>query len=174
MMELISILCLLIAAILLLILTIIDFKKYLLPNIYVFPFAALGVAFHSFTNFEILDLSQIAIGGIAGYGILYGIRFLGNKYYGQDSLGLGDVKLLGASGLWLGLEGVLIAMTVGAFFGLIHGFIHAVCVSVKNKTKLSIKRLKIPAGPGFIGGIIVAFFWLFHHDILRLFYSVFA
>lgn len=173
-MELISILCLLIAAILLLALTIIDFKKYLLPNIYVFPFAALGIAFHFFTNFEILELSQIIIGGAAGYGILYSIRFLGNKYYGQDSLGLGDVKLLGASGLWLGLEGVLIAMTVGAFFGLIHGLIYAVFVSIKNKTKLSLKRLKIPAGPGFIGGIIVAFFWLFHQDILRLFYSVFA
>lgn len=171
-MEIISTLCLAIAIILLITLTIVDFKTFLLPNIYVFPFAALGIIFHWSQNFEILELSQILIGGLIGYGILFVIRFLGNKYYGQDSLGLGDVKLLGASGLWLGLEGVLIAMTVGAFLGLIHGLIYAVVVAAKNNTKIALKRLKIPAGPGFIGGILIAFFWLFHGDILRLFYQI--
>jgi len=172
MIEILPILCLIAAGVLLITLSIIDFKTYLLPNIYVFPFAVLGIIFHYFTNFEILTLSEILTGGFVGYGILFTIRFLGNKYYGQDSLGLGDVKLLGASGLWLGLEGVLIAMTVGAFLGLVHGIIYATSISIKNKSKLSLARLKIPAGPGFIGGILIAFFWLFHSDILRLFYSV--
>ncbi len=174
MFEILSLLCLSTALVLLLILTIIDFKSYLLPNIYVFPFAILGITFHYLTHFYLLGLNEVLIGGVVGYGILYSIRFLGNKYYGQDSLGLGDVKLLGASGLWLGLEGVLIAMTVGAFFGLIHGLIYALYLSIKNKTTFSITRLKIPAGPGFIAGIILAFIWLYHDFIQRTFFTILA
>lgn len=174
MFEILILLCLSGALLLLAVLTIIDFKFYLLPNIYVFPFAVLGIIFHYLTDFNLLGLHEIFIGGVIGYGILYSIRFLGNKYYGQDSLGLGDVKLLGASGLWLGLEGILIAMTVGAFFGLIHGIIYALYLSIKNKAAFSITRLKIPAGPGFIGGILLAFIWLYHDFIQRLFFTIIA
>jgi len=172
MFEICALLCLIIAIILLIKLTIVDFKEFLLPNIYVFPFAALGVAFHFFTHFNLLSITDILIGGAAGYAILFTIRALGNKYYGQDSLGLGDVKLLGASGLWLGLEGVLIAMTVGAFLGLLHGITYATHTALKNKTKISLLRLRIPAGPGFIGGIVIAFIWLFDSALMRIFYSL--
>jgi len=106
MIDIFTLLIILSAAGLLITLTIIDFKTFLLPNIYVFPFAALGLLFHLCTDFDLLSIEQIIIGGLAGYGILYIIRAAGNKYYGQDSLGLGDVKLIGSAGLWLGLDGV--------------------------------------------------------------------
>jgi len=172
MIEILILLCLIVSAFLLILLVVADFKTYLLPNIYVFPFAILGIVFHFSTDFDMLSLSEVLIGGAFGYGILYAIRFAGNKYYGQDSLGLGDVKLLGAAGLWLGLEGVLIAMTAGAFFGLIHGLLFATLISVKNNAKFSITQLKIPAGPGFIAGIILSFIWLYHDFLLRLFYTL--
>ena len=157
---------------LLIILTIIDFKHYLLPNIYVFPFAALGIAFHWLYDFSLLSFGQILAGGALGYGILWIIRWGGNKYYQQDSLGLGDVKLLGAAGLWLGIDGVMIALTLGAMIGLFHGLIYAAILAIKNKEKFSITRLMIPAGPGFIAGIIIAFIWLYRTDITTLVYDM--
>lgn len=172
MIEILILICLISATSLLTILAIIDFKTYLLPNIYVFPFAFLGILFHWLAGFDLLDINEVILGGLAGYAILYAIRFAGNKYYGQDSLGLGDVKLLGASGLWLGLEGVLIAMTTGALFGLLHGIIYAGHIALKNKTKFSIKRLTIPAGPGFILGIILTFIWIYHDFLMRFFYTL--
>ncbi len=174
MLDILSLLCLLSGLSLLILLSIIDFKTFLLPNIYVAPFAIFGVAFHFLTNFYYLSLTDILIGGVAGYAILYAIRAAGNKYYGQDSLGLGDVKLLGAGGLWLGLEGVLFAMTLGAFAGLVHGLVYATIIAIKTKKPLNIKRLIIPAGPGFALGIILIAGWMYKGHVISTFYELFS
>lgn len=139
-------------------LAIIDFKTMLLPNKYVFPFAILGVLFHLSMQFSVYEPLSVLLGGVLGYGILWLIRFGGNMYYKTDSLGLGDVKLLGAAGLWLGLSGVTFAMTLGAMAGLIHGLIVAYVRSRKTGV-FDIHRLKIPAGPGFIAGILIVMFY---------------
>ena len=167
-----GLLCLIAAVGLLILLAIIDFKTYLLPNIYVAPFAILGVIFHFLTDFYYLSPKEMLIGGFAGYGLLWCIRWAGNKYYGQDSLGLGDVKLLGASGLWLGLDGVLFAMTLGAFAGLIHGIIFAFHIKIKTKQPFSLTRLTIPAGPGFVVGILVIGGWMYQGFIIQSIYDL--
>ncbi len=150
------------AVILLAILTVVDLRVRLLPNIYVFPLAALGLLFHFSVNFEIISIIDILLGGLAGYGILWTIRFAANYHYKQDSLGLGDVKLMGAAGLWLGVEGVLFALTIGAFAGVLHGVGYALALAIKNESRPTFKRLMIPAGPGFIVGIISVAGWMFY------------
>ena len=155
--DLLSLFCLAIAALLLIILSIIDLRVRLLPTIYVFPFAILGPLFHCSEDFRFLSLHDIALGGLIGFGFLYILRFAANAYYKQDALGLGDVKLMGAAGLWLGIEGILIALTIGAFAGLLHGIIYAFWLAIKNKSKPNFHRLAIPAGPGFIAGIVLSF-----------------
>jgi len=170
--PLLSITILFCALALLCILTIIDLRHYLLPNIYVFPFGILGFLFHFTNNFDFLPLAQTLLGCGLGYGILYLIRLGGNYYYKQESLGLGDVKLLAAAGLWLGAEGVMIAMTAGAFAGLLHGLFIAAMHTIIKKQKFNISRLKIPAGPGFIVGIIMAFVWLYGQDIQSIWYNL--
>ena len=149
------------AAGLLIILAIIDLRVRLLPNIYVFPFAALGIVFHAVSRFAIISPQDMIIGGLAGYGMLWLIRAAANYHYKQDSLGLGDVKLMGAAGLWLGFEGVLFALTIGAFAGVIHGIGYALWVAAKTKSRPNFHRLMIPAGPGFIAGIVAVAGWLF-------------
>ena len=152
--ELFALLSVLVAFILLIILVVIDFRERLLPNIYVFPFAALGLFFHTCLNFDILSLSTIIIGGVFGYGLLWTIRALGSWYYKQEAMGLGDVKLMGAAGLWLGVENLMLALTIGATLSICHGILYAVI------KKQSLKRLEIPAGPGLIGGIMVMITWM--------------
>jgi prepilin signal peptidase PulO-like enzyme (type II secretory pathway) len=166
MLEILSILCLCSGLILLIILSIIDLKTFLLPNIYVFPFGLLGIVFHLTTEFYYLDWQNIILGGLVGYGILYMIRLGGNKYYGQESLGLGDVKLLGAAGLWLGYENVLFAMTLGAAAGLIHGLIYAVILKLKTSEPFNMRRLVIPAGPGFAVGIVLVAGWMYKGHVM--------
>jgi prepilin signal peptidase PulO-like enzyme (type II secretory pathway) len=101
-------------------------------------------------------------GALIGGGILYVIRMCGNAYYKQDTLGLGDVKLLSAAGLWLGIEGVVIAMTLGAFAGVVHALVYAIWKALCEKSPLNLKRLMIPAGPGFCVGIAGAWAWMFY------------
>jgi leader peptidase (prepilin peptidase)/N-methyltransferase len=170
--ETLALLCIIAAIGLLLLLSAIDFKTFLLPNIYVAPFALLGLTFHWLTDFYYLNMQNVIIGGLAGFAILYSIRAAGNKYYKQDSLGLGDVKLLGAGGLWLGLEGVMLAMTIGAFFGLLHGLAYAVYLKLTTQKSFSLTRLTIPAGPGFAAGIIVIGGWMYHGFILSQIYDL--
>ena len=172
MLEIILLLCLFAGASLLILLSIIDLRTYLLPNIYVGPFAILGVIFHAVSGFYYLDLSQVVLGGLTGFLVLYIIRAAGNHYYGQDSLGLGDVKLLGAGGLWLGVEGILFSMTLGALAGLIHGVLYATYLRIKKNKPFSLTRLTIPAGPGFTIGIIIVGVWMYKGLVLSTFYSL--
>ncbi len=171
MLDILALTCLIGALSLLLILSIIDLKTFLLPNVFVAPFALLGPIFHWSTDFYYLDFQQILIGGIAGFALLYAIRAGGNKYYGQDALGLGDVKLLGAAGLWLGLEGVLFAMTLGAFIGLLHGIVYALYLKLVKNKPFSLTRLKIPAGPGFAVGIVIVGGWLLKGFAITFYYD---
>jgi leader peptidase (prepilin peptidase) / N-methyltransferase len=145
----------------LLVLSIIDLRTWLLPNKLNLLFAILGIAFHASIHFTIFEPIQLLYGAMLGAGTLLTIRFFGNRYYGQDTLGLGDVKLLGAAGFWLGVEGVVLAMTIGAFMGILHGVGFALTRSMKEKTKPNLKRLMIPAGPGFCMGIVISGIWTF-------------
>lgn len=147
--------CLTGAVILLIVLSIIDLRTRLLPNVLVLPFAVLGVAFHITTNWAYLAPVNMALGALMGFGILYGIRFIANRIYKQDTLGLGDVKLMGAAGLWLGPDGILMALSLGAFCGMLHGLGVAFYQAAKTGEKINLNRLEVPAGPGFALGIIL-------------------
>lgn len=164
--DLISASALTCAILLLLILCIIDLRTRLLPNVYVFPFAVLGVVFHFASQFSYIGYKDMLIGGAVGYGFLFALRAAANAYYGRDTLGLGDVKLMGAAGLWLGMQGILYALTIGAFAGLIHGILYGFYIAAKNKTKPNFRQLEIPAGPGFAVGIFISGYMLFQNLVL--------
>lgn len=174
MIEFLPLLCLFAAIVLLIVLSIIDLKHWILPDELNLALALTGVAFHLLTAYEFLSLGEMAAGAALGAGLLYGIRFFANRHYGRDTLGLGDVKLLGAAGLWLGVEGTLQAITLGAFAGLVHGIIYALVIAKKNKTPYTIRNLTIPAGPGFAVGIALAGGYLFGPYVLERLHALFA
>ena len=144
------------AIVLLLILSWIDLRTWLLPNKYVAAFALLAPVFHYFTSFIFTSPLEMAAGAVVGFGLLYGIRAVASRVYGQDALGLGDVKLMGAGGLWLGPEDILVALIAGAGAGLLHGLVYASWLTLRHKQPFRLKRLAIPAGPGFAIGLVVA------------------
>lgn len=155
-MHIIPIICLLTALALLCALSWIDFKTRLLPNKLVLPFALTGFAFHIATSGVHLSFNEMILGGAAGYCLLYSIRFVANKIYKTDSLGLGDVKLMGAGGLWLGFDMLMMALVIGSGVALIHGLIYGLWQARKTGEKLNLSKLQIPAGPGFAVGLILS------------------
>lgn len=166
--------CLIAAIILLIALSVIDLKHWILPDELNFALGVTGVAFHLLTAYRFLALQEMALGAALGAGMLYIIRFFSNRHYGRDTLGLGDVKLMGAAGIWLGIEGVLQAVTVGALAGLIHGLVYATILSIKNKTAFTIRNLSIPAGPGFAVGIIVIGYMMYALFAQETFHALFS
>ncbi|PZQ47445.1 MAG: prepilin peptidase [Micavibrio aeruginosavorus] len=173
MFEILAIACFIVAPILLLALSLIDLKHWILPDELNLALGITGALFHFSTAYRYIDMQTMIIGGLVGAGLLYGIRYFANKHYGRDALGLGDVKLLGAAGLWLGTDGVLQAITLGAMAGLVHGVIYAACLSFKNKTAFTIRDLSIPAGPGFAVGILCVGIYLYH-DFFKEIINVFS
>ncbi len=151
----ITIVCLLITCVILYKLTVIDLKVRLLPNVYVGAFFLCGVAFHGLTNLHYITLLDAAIAILLGGGMLLLIRTIANRYYGFGTLGLGDVKLIGAAGLWLGTDFIFLAISIGAFAGLLHGIAYGYMLQQRSGEKVNFAKLSIPAGPGFIAGIII-------------------
>lgn len=147
-------------------LAIIDLKIRLLPNRLVLGFAIMGILFHSASLFTYNTPTGMLIGALIGGGLLILIRCAGNFFYKQDTLGLGDVKLMAAAGLWLGPEHILAALIWGALAGLTHGGTCYGYERLYKKTTHPLSTYSIPAGPGFIVGILIAAlakFWPLSH-----------
>ncbi|PJB73480.1 MAG: prepilin peptidase [Alphaproteobacteria bacterium CG_4_9_14_3_um_filter_47_13] len=153
------------AFIMLVALSVIDLKTRLLPNEMVLGFATLGFIFHLTTLARFVSVEEIFLGGFIGFTTLFMIRAVANHIYKTDALGLGDIKLVGAAGLWLGPEAIMLAISAGAMAGLIHGLFVALKIAKKSKKRPDFSYLQIPAGPGFaIGFILVGIykFWGFN------------
>lgn len=59
-------------------------------------------------------------GGLIGFGIMLIIGVTGKIIYRRDSLGGGDIKLFGALGLCLGVEGILSVFVLSTFISAFH------------------------------------------------------
>jgi leader peptidase (prepilin peptidase)/N-methyltransferase len=170
MLSWLALVCLVGALGVLLVLSIIDLKTRLLPNEWVLGFAVLGIVFHICTKSAYASPADIALGAAEGFLSLFLLRAVANRLYDADTLGLGDVKLMGAAGLWLGPD-VMIAMAAGAFVSLIHGFVIAALEARKNGGGLNLSGLSLPAGPGFACGIVLAGLWKFAYFRPDLFWE---
>ena len=137
-------------------LTIIDLKTRLLPNIWVGFFALFALAFHFSTQGTFITWQDALIGAFLGGGLLLLVRTIGNFYYKQDTLGLGDVKLMTAGGLWLGYEHITLAIVCGALAGVCHGLLLIIMQWRRTKKLEPLSTFSLPAGPGFIVGILIA------------------
>lgn len=149
-------------------LSVIDFRTWLLPDWLNALLAALGLLFHLSIGFSDIPALHMVYGSLLGAGILFAVRFFGNRHYKQDTLGLGDVKLMGAGGIWLGPEGIVMAITVGAFAGLVHGILVAVFRAIRDNSRPNLHRLMIPAGPGFCFGLLATAIWQFNGVLFNL------
>lgn len=161
MLEIITILSVLAAIALLVALSAIDLKEGILPNEMVLGLAATGLVFHTSQMFAHMEMVDMGLGIFIGGGILYVIRSVSNYFHQDDTLGLGDVKLMAAGGVWLGAEGILFALSLGALAGFVHGAIVAIIAMRKAGVRVSITKFSIPAGPGFAAGLFLTALYLY-------------
>lgn len=120
-----------------------DFKKRIIPDVYLFPFMFAGLLITTFFPW-VITVSDAVIGGAMGYclGLICGFVFekiKPNQKY--PPIGMGDIKLLGAGGIWLGTMGLAIAMAIACLLSYAWGY--------------SKKQKYIPFAPFFlIGGFL--------------------
>ena len=102
---------------LLLTLAVLDARHFWLPDALTFTLAAIGLTLGDW--FLPASFQARVIGAALGAGLLVAISLGYRRLRGRDGLGLGDAKLLGAIGAWLGwtmLPLVLLVASVTALF----------------------------------------------------------
>ena len=62
---------------------------------------------------------NMVLGMLAGAGMFLALTLLGGLIYGKEAMGLGDVKLMGALGLYFGLTNIIIITLLSFLIGAI-------------------------------------------------------
>jgi len=102
----------------------IDYKRQIIPNrlnLTIFETGLVIAFLYGISNIAITI--DMLFGMIAGIVIFLIITLIGGLIYGKDSMGLGDIKFIGALGLYFGLTKItaisIIAFLIGAIIGII-------------------------------------------------------
>ena len=144
--------------------SIIDSKHYIIPDTFTIPFIVIGIA-GAFLPSGITPLESL-LGILAGGGSLYIIGWIGTTILKkEDVMGGGDIKLMAAAGALFGWKLALISIMLGAFLGSFVG------MALLLHKRLRIDH-KIPFGP-FLGiGIWLSV--LFGKEILSWYLLLFS
>lgn len=120
---------------------VIDYILQIIPNRLNLTIFEIGLLFAF-----VYGLSDVAItlnmllGMVAGAGIFLLITLVGGLVYGKEAMGFGDVKLMGALGLYFGLSNIIIITLVSFLIG-------AILSIILLATKLKKTNEYIPFGP---------------------------
>jgi leader peptidase (prepilin peptidase)/N-methyltransferase len=133
----------------LIVLFVTDLQHKILPNVITVPGIVVGFAFSLFLPPGWFDS---LIGIVVGYGVLFAIAEAYYRVRGQEGLGMGDMKLLGMLGAFLGWKLMLLTLVLASFAGSLVG--GALIVSGRGDMKD-----ELPFGTYLAVGAIVAATW---------------
>jgi leader peptidase (prepilin peptidase)/N-methyltransferase len=100
---------------LLLAIAVTDARFYIIPDELSLGGAVLGVALALLAGSP--TLQEAAIGAVAGGGALWLIAILGTWAFKKEAMGGGDIKLMTMIGVFLGWQGALLTVFLGALAG---------------------------------------------------------
>jgi leader peptidase (prepilin peptidase)/N-methyltransferase len=128
----------------------IDAQFFILPDAITLPGIAVGLAL-SFVSIRRTPLEAL-LGAALGAGGLFLVAFLYEKVARQEGMGLGDVKMLGMIGAFLGPSGVVVTILAASVSGTVVGLGLILFRGGSGKTKL-------PFGVFLALGAIAAWFF---------------
>ena len=99
---------------------VIDYRLQIIPNrlnLTIFEIGFIFAFLYGLSNVAITI--NMLLGMLVGGGIFLLITLLGGLFYGKEAMGFGDVKLMGALGLYFGLSNIIIITLVSFLIGAI-------------------------------------------------------
>ena len=94
-----------------------DARFYIIPDQFSLGGAALGFGL-AFIAPEIAWTESL-MGAASGFVLLWFVAWAGEKAFGKEAMGGGDIKMMALIGAFLGLGGVLLTLFLGAFLGAV-------------------------------------------------------
>ena len=116
----------------------IDLKHRILPNRLNMTMFEIGLVFVVLYGLNNLNIAKdMVLGLFTGGGIFLGITLLGGLIAGKEAMGLGDVKFMGALGLYFGFSSIaeisLLAFFIATFVSIAVIFIRVVILKSKDE-----------------------------------------
>ena len=115
-----------------------DFKFFLLPNTVVFSLYFLGLLRCFLIENSPFFPSKIdcLIGFVAGIIFLYTFAYLYKLFRKKDGMGMGDIKLIGALGLWFGWQSLFFIIIVSSLLGVLFGISAVILGKMQIQTRI--------------------------------------
>lgn len=133
----------------------IDFKYRIIPNRLTLTMFEIGLIFTFLYGISNVNFAkEYILGMIVGSGIFLGIMLIGWLVSGKEAMGLGDVKFMGAAGLYFGIYGI-------TEIALLSFFIAAICSIIILLVRFLILKKKdeyIAFGPFLSTSAIICIF----------------
>lgn len=99
---------------------VIDYKLQIIPNRLNLTILEIGLLFaFAYGISDVAITLNMLLGMLAGAGIFLIITLVGGLFYGKEAMGFGDVKLMGALGLFFGLSNIIVITLVSFLIGAI-------------------------------------------------------
>jgi len=134
----------------LIIITFIDLKEQIIPDIISLPGIVIGLILSFIVPY--ISFINSVLGVLVGGGIILIIALVGSKIFKKEAMGGGDVKLAAMIGAFLGWRYTIISLFFGFFLGALAG-IFLVLSKVKSREDM------IPFGPFIALGSIITLLW---------------
>jgi leader peptidase (prepilin peptidase)/N-methyltransferase len=94
-----------------------DARHYLIPDEYTLGGLVLGLALSLPGGWP--SPGQAVLGAAVGFGLLYLVAWGGEKAFGKEAMGGGDIKMMAMVGAFVGWKGVLLTVFGGALLGTV-------------------------------------------------------
>lgn len=133
----------------LIVITFIDLKYQIIPDIISLPGIGAGLLASCFLPVGLLNS---IIGVLIGGGTLALIAFGYHFVTGREGMGGGDIKLLAMIGAFLGWKAVIITLFIASFIGAVTGFVLMLAQGKDSK-------YAIPFGPFLAAGALIELFF---------------
>lgn len=126
----------------------IDIRDGIIPDWLNLAIAGLGLAKILLTGDSSAATEAIGEGAVIA-GVFWLLRRLYFAFRGIQGLGLGDVKFLGAAGIWVGISGIPLVVLVATLTAL-------TCVGVMQASgRAHTARTSLPFGPFLAAGLLL-------------------
>ena len=130
----------------------VDFKIQIIPNRLNLTMFEIGLVFAFIFGIQNLNIAKdMLLGMLAGGGIFLLITLIGGVIAGKEAMGLGDVKLMGALGLYFGM----FKITMISVLSFLIGGIISIIIIIARKNR---EDGYIPFGPFIVLATLAAIF----------------
>lgn len=141
---------------------VIDYRLQIIPNrlnLTMFEIGLLLTFLYGIVNINIAI--DMLLGMLTGAGIFLLITLVGGLIAGKEAMGFGDVKLMGALGLYFGLSGIIVISLIAFLLG-------AIISIILLATKIKKTSEYIPFGPFIVIASIIVIFVPFDFIVTTL------